>query len=381
MRADKRRRVVDEHLQSADYVRHMADTWRAAYLAAANPDDVPFLAPKWEAWFRARFRENTPYDELVRRILTAPLEARPASIEVGRSTGDADALAFFQAGELKPENIAGSASRMFLGVNLDCAQCHNHPFAAWKQEQFWEFASFFAGVTRLRDDNSFMPGPERADVRELKVPGKEQVVQARFIDGVTPAWRSDASPRAVLADWVTSRDNPYFARAAVNRMWAHFLGRGFVEPLDGFGAKDYAPDEVLDLLAREFVQQDFDLTFLVRTITSTQAYQSSSRGTNPKQDDPKLFARFAVRGLTPEQVYAGLLTAVGPSLRSASTSDDTDALRSDVLAKFGGLERLVERQASIVQALTLMNGRLATDAASLENSAPSDGGARRPVRR
>src|SRR5262249_3798651 len=133
------------------------------------------------------------------------------------------------AKEMKPENLAASSARLFLGIKMECAQCHNHPFAEWKREQFWGYAAFFAGVRgQVRDDfvNPLQEAPER---RELTIPGSDKVVQAAFPNGAKPQWKRKTGTRTTLADWVTAADNPYFARAAVNRLWSHFFGRGLIE--------------------------------------------------------------------------------------------------------------------------------------------------------
>src|SRR4029079_15321697 len=127
------------------------------------------------------------------------------------------------------ETVPPPPSRLFMGVKIECAQCHNHPFAPYKKEQFWELAAFFAEVQ-----------PAIANVsdpkykREIRIPGdKPKTVQAKFFnDGKAPAWDAKKSPRETFADWLTSKDNPYFPRNLVNRTWAHFLGLGLVEAID-----------------------------------------------------------------------------------------------------------------------------------------------------
>jgi hypothetical protein len=163
----------------------------------------------------------------------------------------------------------------------------------------------------------------------------------------------------LLADWLTSADNSYFARAAVNRMWAHFFGRGLVDPLDELGGnKAPSHPELLDTLAGEFVASGYDLKFLIRAIVGSQIYQRSSRFTDSSQRDPSLFARAVGRGLTPEQWFDSFVVATG--------CDDNQ--RAEMLGKFSSLERPAEMQTSILQSLAMMNGRLVTDATSLTES-------------
>lgn len=360
----KRQRLVDALLADPRFVKHLAHVWRAVLLSQANPQDVRYLAPKLEAWLSRQLRDEVAYDAWVRQLVTAPLDAPPSSRLDPDGNVERLGIAFFQANELKPENIASATARIFLGVNLDCAQCHNHPFADWKQEQFWQFAAFFAGVERLRPDNSFMAAPEVLTRRKLKIVGTEKVASATFLDGQTPAWSPQQSPRQVLADWLTSQDNPYFARAIANRTWAHFFGRGLVEPIDGLGGRNQPSHaELLGELAQQLVDHNFDLKFLMRSITATAAYNRTSRLTDPSQHEAERFARMAVRGLTPEQVFDSLAVATGFREIAAHSSS-----RAEYLNKFASLDRPIDTQTSIVQALTLMNGKFALDATTLSTS-------------
>src|SRR5262249_47462046 len=149
--------------------------------------------------------------------------------------GEGTSNAFYQVNENKPENLAAATSRLFLGVKLECAQCHDHPFAQWKREQFWSYAAFFGNLQPQRTMGEIILGggvQETGNQHTIKIPGTDKVVPARFLDGSQPDWQTDSNTRTVLANWVTSPENPYFARAAVNRLWAHFFGHGLVEPVD-----------------------------------------------------------------------------------------------------------------------------------------------------
>lgn len=365
----KRRRAIESRLADPLYVRHLTNTWRSLLLAQANPQDVRYLAPKIETWLAHQLRRNVPYDVWVRELLTTPLDVRPTSrLERFHDDTSAHAVAFFQANELKPENLAAATSRVFLGVNLDCAQCHNHPFADWKQQQFWQLAAFYAGVGRVRPDNAFMAAPEMTDRRELAVAGTTQIVQATFLDGTAPEWKSQSSPRVALAAWLTTPGNSYFARAAANRVWAHLFGRGLVEPLDGLGGRE-APShpELLDELAAQLVAHDFDLKFLLQALAQTEAYGRTSRATDPSHRDATNFARMPVRGITAEQVFDSLTTAVGYREPTGQDSKNLSP-RADLLLRFASLDRPTETPTSITQALTLMNGRFIAEALDPEGS-------------
>src|SRR5262249_29105534 len=159
---------------------------------------------------------------------------------------------------------AASTARLFLGIRLECAQCHDHPTATWKREQFWSYAAFFAGFQRQGPDGFVANLREIGDKRELTIPGKEQTVQATFLDGSEPQFQYKVPARPTLANWITTPENPYFARAAVNRIWAHFFGLGIIEPVDDLGP-DHPPShpELLDELCRQFVAHKFDTKFLI----------------------------------------------------------------------------------------------------------------------
>ena len=192
----------------------------------------------------------------VREILTAKLTTR--NNEPLTATLNPTPVAYYLAKESKPENLAGGAARVFLGVRLECAQCHNHPFAQWKREQFWGFAAFFAGVPRQQppEEEAQVVRPRDKDappLRELTIPGTKKIVKATHLDGSAPLWRPRADTREILAEWVTSPENPYFARAIVNRVWARFLGLGLVEPVDDLEADDGSEfSELLDEVATQF---------------------------------------------------------------------------------------------------------------------------------
>ena len=169
-------------------------------------------------------------DKVVRELLTVPtLFAGRGSPSRSPSTRTTRPFAFVQANEFKPENVAAAASRLFMGVKIECAQCHNHPFAPYKKEQFWELAAFFAEVQPAIANLS-----DPKFKREIKIPDDTpKVVQAQFFDDrKEPAWDAKKSPRETFADWLTSPDNPFFARNMANRAWAHFLGPGLIDPID-----------------------------------------------------------------------------------------------------------------------------------------------------
>jgi hypothetical protein len=376
-RPDRRQRLVDQILASPDYVKHFTNFWRALLIPEANNNFIVRLQQGgFEGWIKRQVARNVPYDQMARQLLTAPIAQGFGALLGG---AEPSALAFYSAKEFKAENLAAGTARVFLGVSVECAQCHNHPFTDWKREQFWGMAAFYSGIQSQTFMDFLLPGREIADKKELTMPGTKKVIQARFLDGAEPKWKAGASTRTVLADWVTAPENPYFTRAAVNRTWAYFLGTGLIEPVDEMVGPEVTPShpEVLDLLAREFAGHRYDMKFLIRVLTSTRAYQLSSASSHKSQDNAKLFARMPLRGLTAEQLFDSLAQATGyrdsggggnEDLRTALTGGNRSA-RGEFLTKFASrTERPVDAQTSILQALTLMNGKLVAAATSLKQS-------------
>jgi hypothetical protein len=367
-RPDKRARLVEQLLAGSGYVNHMSNFWRALFLPeAGNNFQVRIQQGSFENWLRKQVARNAGYDQMVRDLLTAPVGGS-GGFNIGALYGDSGPLTFYLAKEFKPENLASSTARVFLGVSVGCAECHNHPFAEWKREQFWGFAAFFSGITSNRLMDFLVPGQEDANKREAKIPGTDKVVQARFLDGKDPVWNAKGT-RSTLGEWLTSPSNPYFARAAVNRAWAYYLGTGLI------GASSTASHpELLDLLAKEFADHKFDVKFLIRAITATRAYQLTSAGKSKSPEDRALFARMPLRGLTAEQLFDSVAMATG--YRDSGGGDDllsgivggNRSARSEFLTKFAPSDRPTETQTSILHALSLMNGKVIARATALEHS-------------
>ncbi|MFO0877196.1 MAG: DUF1549 and DUF1553 domain-containing protein [Gemmataceae bacterium] len=370
-RSDKRIRLVDRLLASPNHASHFTHVWRDLLLPDTNNQQVQALAYQVEPWLRSRLQANMPYNRLVRELITARLAQTtnpPAS-----TPADRGALAFYQANEMKPENLAASTSRLFLGVKIECAQCHDHPFASWTRKQFWEYAAFFAGVRPVNPNQGvFGLVSDDPRVHEIAMPGTERKVQARFLDGQAPAWTDKLGARQALADWMVSPSNPFFARAAANRLWEHFLGTGLVDPVDDFREENPASHpELVEDLAQALVDSGYDLRFLMRAILATRTYQRSSRRTDPSQEELRVFARMPLRSLTSEQVFDSLATAVGYRGDTGAQRFNLaiNTPRGEIQSRFANpVDRRTEFQMSILQALALMNGRFIGDATSLERS-------------
>lgn len=377
---NKRRKLIEDLLDgkledgvrngSAGYVAHFSTIWRREWLpqTLANPQ-FQFFGPQFESWMRSRLRDNVSYDRIVRDIVTAqPFGAQPQS-------PDSQALsAFLFVNENTPENVAASVSRLFLGVKIECAQCHNHPFETWTRQQFWEFASFFAGLQPAGRGRRLPT--EAIEIRSLTIPDTNKKVSAKFLDGSEPQFQERVSSRVTLMDWMTTKDNPFFARNAVNRMWAYFFGAGLIDPLDEPGEQNPpSHPELLDEMAKAFAASGYDMKFLMKAIVNSKAYQLSSADPKAGSTNERTFARMRVRGLTPEQLFDSLVVAtraqnqtpMGPRQFVAPNS-----ARGEFLAKFSTTERLSEVQTSILQALTLMNGKFIGEMTNAATSTVAD---------
>jgi hypothetical protein len=360
---DKRAKLIDDLLDRPRYATHFAAVWRAQLMPEATANvEARVFQPGFEAWLRLKLRADVPYDQIVRELITTPIANDPQSPEaVLRDPASPNPLAYYAVKEAKPENLAASAARVFLGVRIECAQCHDHPFGRWERKQFWSLAAFFGGVAR-QGDGLFAPIADLG-TRDMTMPNTGRVVPAVFLDGRKPP-TTNTNPRAALADWMTSRENPFFARAEANRLWGHFFGLGIVDPVDDFNDQNKASHpELLEDLASAFAGANFDTKYVIRAICRTRAYQRTSVCVDTTHDDPRLFARMSLKALTGEQFFDSLALATGyrePAGRDAS------AARDKFLATFARTDRTIEPETSITGALTLMNGRFVSRATSLQ---------------
>lgn len=365
---DKRERLVERLLNSPAYVIHFTNLWRAMMIPEADADQrIRSALPGFEAWLRSRIAENRNFAQIVEEILTLPVTDN--DIASGMRPESPTPAAFYLAKEGQPERLAAATARLFLGIRIDCAQCHDHPFDRWKQEQFWQHAAFFTDIQQSRN----MVAAPTGEPAMIDIPEQDRKVPATFLDGQQPDWQQAGGSRALLARWIISDNNPYFARAAVNRIWSNFFGTGLVEPMDDFSPLNPASHpELLALLADEFIRHDYDFRLMIRAITATRTYQLTSRQTDPSQSEPRLFARMAVRGMTPEQIFDSLAQATGyrqPFDPEQPLNFNNDPIRQDFIATFSNRsESAPNRTSTILQALSLMNGQFIADATDVADS-------------
>lgn len=265
----KREYLVDRLLERPEYVDHWANQW--ADLLRPNPYRVGIKAVlNYDDWIRQQFRENVPYDQFVRKLI----EAKGSTWQNGAATLYRD--------RREPEEITTLISQLFMGVRLECAKCHHHPFEKWSQRDFYQFAAYFAKVDRKGTGLSppISGGEEVVLVSTkgaVKHPVTSEVLKPQTLFGETPEIQEGSDPRSSLADWVTSKDNDYFAKVQVNRVWAALMGRGLVEPVDDIRSTNPPTNpELLDALAKHFQDNNYDLKNLLKTVALSNVYALSS---------------------------------------------------------------------------------------------------------
>lgn len=350
-RPDKRRLLVDRLLLSPAHANHLANRWRNILLPGGTEFERANQAIGVQNWLRMQFTENLRYDRFVSEFLVA------------REGSEEGPALFYTALELKPEKLAGATARIFLGLQIECAQCHHHPFDHWKQEQFWGYAAFFAQLRQPRG-----PGPANTRLEDLEegevtLPNTETVIAPRFPGASADSPRSIGTRREQLAIWMASRDNPYLARAAVNRTWAHLFGRGLVEPVDDLSPQ-HPPShpELFDELTKWFARNGFDQRELYRLLTATKAYGRTSEWSGEELPPTELYACMLEKPLSAEQLYDSLMRLVArTNAMNGGPPGQNDPLRDPrrlgFIAKMQTASKsATDYQAGVLQALTMMNG-------------------------
>jgi len=347
--ADKRAKLINELLASANYGEQMGRVWRewiapAELPSEGNGGNQPLVATQnLSKWFAQRFNAGDGWDKIVRDVLTVngTLKDAPQGIYYSLVGDD--------QGKPLPAGAARNISSLFMGVQLQCAECHNDPFKEWKQADFWGTAAFFRNMSWKFNGRYFdsigeafdVPGPDgkKATAINDKSPNgsitipKEAfknsgtIIPAKFVGNTAPYSAKEKQPlRPVFAEWLTAKENPYFAKAFVNRTWAYFFARGIVNPVDDMRDENVPLlPETLQKLTDDFVASNYDVRRLMRCITNTQAYQRSSRPSQKKSGESvALFGRMPVKLMSAEILYDSLklaMTDPGLDLRNYDAKD------------------------------------------------------------
>lgn len=358
--ADKRDRVIDDLLRSPDYADYFAGKW--ASLLKNRRDDTSDIVSNFafHAWVRDSLLANKPYDQFVRELLAA----------TGTVIGNPPVAWYKRVKE--PKEQLEDVAQLFLGVRMQCAQCHHHPFERWSQDDYYSLAAFFSQVgrkassTRGEDLIFHKRGIAVAANMKTGLPLKP----AALGDAI-PEIAADADPRLRLADWMRSKDNKFFAKALVNRYWKHFFQRGLIEPEDDI--RDTNPPtnpELLAALEQHFIASGFDLKDLVRVLTRSQAYQLSSVPNEHNLADRQNYSRYYPRRLQAEVLLDAIDRLAGsqtdfanlpPGTRAVALPDNSYNRSSQFLRVFGRpegesvceCERV--QSSSLAQSLHLIN--------------------------
>jgi hypothetical protein len=366
---DKQDRLIERLLASPRYATHMATTWRNRMLPASVDTTQATQILGVQNWLHRHFAKNTRFDNVVADLLVAT---------DGNELGPA---LYYQAQDLAPEKLAANTAELFLGIRLHCAQCHDHPYSRWTQDDFWGLAAFFArvrGPDAARPDMSYRLVD--APAGEVRLPDSNEVVDPKYLGGRYADESEGGTRRLQLAIWMASRDNPYLARATANWAWSHLFGRGIVEPVSDAGSHNPpSHPELLDELAQYVTRIDFDLKELWRTLMRTRAYRLSSRPGESDRSPPHLFASMNAKPLSAEQLYDSIMLTAPPRdgvtaesdmrARIMVTSLVLDPQRAEFLRRTDTSSADTrEYSAGILQALLLMNGDVMTAVTSPEES-------------
>ena len=402
----------DWFLQTPDHAEFQAETWEHTLIGRkGNTDGLD--RGSFRTWLRKNFLANTPYNKLAREIL----------LSAGLPEND-PAVNFYLRYEAKPEDMAGKVARVFLGTRIECAQCHDHPYADVKREEFFGFAAFFARTQRYRDydragGNSRSYGIRSRSSGEIIMPAMKKGHRPMEIPpmyfgvpydrpenyspldpiakpktGASKLDKKKMAPKMMMArkgakvanygastrrknlvKWLTSEKNKYFARSLVNRVWARFMGKGFVNPIDDFSedSKIVLP-AVLDYLTRDFVDSGYDLKRLQKIIVLTGAYRQQAVQGVPggivPGEEHDLFTTIPIRPLEPEVLVRSVLRATGmedphPENNARQVKGYVQKAEREFVRRFGvdETEKRTEFQGTVLQVLLLFNGEFTSSKA------------------
>jgi hypothetical protein len=329
----KRAKLIDELLASPEYGRHFANIWTDLLVKRDFDNNKNLKTDKFVTWFADQLNQGKGWDSIVTSLVT--VEGREDDIPQTFFV-----MANLDNNQPAPEKLAGAVGNLFMGLPIQCCQCHQHPYVSqWGMQDFWGMAAFFGhlkaeregaakggkgGIATLKEIESQKGTMGKGNNNQKAIaagavitipdpndPKKNKgTARARLFESTAASIATSAPYRPSLAKWLTSPANPYFARAAANRTWAHFLGRGIVHPIEDMTEKNPATHPaLLKLLADDLGQHGFDLKYLIRAIANSQTYQRTSRPTSANRDDDTLYSHAAVKVLTSRQLLDSLTVA------------------------------------------------------------------------
>ncbi|WZO97620.1 DUF1549 and DUF1553 domain-containing protein [Isosphaeraceae bacterium EP7] len=361
----KRAKLVDYLLEHPDYAQNFANQW-SVLLIGRNRQERTVDRVALKTWLRRQFAENKPWNEVARELIVA------------KGSNKQNGAVNFTLAHLEFEKVplTSITTRVFLGQQIQCTQCHDHPSNDWKQADFWGINAFFKGLKPPKpiprtDENGATVEDEYELIEERtdaystfeRRNAEIRIVFPTFLDGKKISQDADVDRRESLGNFITDKSNRDFSKAFVNRIWGHLMGRGFVHPLDDFGPHNPpSHPELLDKLGDEFIAGGYDIKALIRRIASTQTYNLTSATIPNNEKDETLFSHMTLKPMNPEQLFDSLLMAT--SAQKAGGTGDNDRLRADWYRQFEFAFSTDEGdegssfQGTIPQALMMMNGDL-----------------------
>lgn len=316
---NRRDQLIDRLLNSADYADLFANKWVAVLRNQQTGDSGITVTKGFHKFVRDSMANNLPYDRFVRAILTATGDAR--------NNPAANWFAQVPTEVTQAEDVA----QLFLGLRIQCAHCHHHPFEKWTQNDYYGLTAFFTRVKRTagkqKQDKSMVISFEPGEAKSLN-PRTKLEVKPTPLDGATLELENNQDPRIALVDWMASPENPFFARTLVNRYWKHFFGRGIVEPEDDMRVTNPPSNPaLLDALEANFKQSKYDLKALIRTICQSTTYQLSSEPNDYNADDKQNFSRYYPRRLQAEVLLDAIDQVTATSTKFKDLPEGTRALQ------------------------------------------------------
>jgi hypothetical protein len=360
---DKRTRLIDTLLERPEYADFWTLKWSDVLRSNRKTIQVKGIHV-YQKWLHDHLSRNTPFDQVVRQLLTAS------------GSTFANPPANFYRIARDPQNLAETTAQLFFGIRMQCAKCHNHPFERWTQDDYYSMAAFFARVKQKKDAEQTVNPKEPAEIiysdraGEVVQPRTGKVMPPKFMGGPVASVPPGHDRREVLANWLTSGNNPFFAKSVVNRVWFHLNGRGIVDPVDDFrDSNPSANDALLDALAQDLVAHHFDLKYLIRIILNSRTYQLSTQSNEFNKDDNKYFSHATTKLLSAEQLLDAICTATdmpekfpGLPLGTRAVQLPDGEVNHVFLKTFGQPGRELacecerEGDSNLAQALQLING-------------------------
>ncbi len=358
--ADKRAQLVDRLLESDDYAEYFAGKWGTILRNRRTSGSLQFSNVAFHAWLQESFATNKPYDQLVRELLTAS----------GSMSSNPAVAWFAQVGDV--EQRTEDAAQLFLGQRIQCARCHHHPFEKWSQQDYAAMAAFFSLVSKKPTDSNLEPEFfSRSGTPTGRHPKTGQPIAPAGLDAAPLVILPEEDPRERLADWMVDPENPFFARALVNRYWKHFMGRGLVEPEDDMRVTNPPSNPpLLDAMSDEFVARRYDLKALIRLICNSRTYAHASEPLADNLGDRRSYSRFYPKRLPAEVLLDAVDTVTGSPTVFAGMPPGTRAVAlpdtgfgSYFLSVFGQPQSTTacecerSQEANLAQSLHLLNSQ------------------------